>query len=100
MRDLPLEHLARARRVARVALGSPHHFERETHRRQRIAEFVREDAEKLVLTPIDETQRLGVDAQMLGLARIGHVVHGQEQQPGARRDRDGTCVEDQRPKPS
>jgi hypothetical protein len=64
--DLPIRHLQLCVRLGRLAARAPHQLDRESHRRERIPELVRQDAEKFVLAPIDLPQRLGVDAQRLG----------------------------------
>ena len=69
----------RARAIsAGVAVGAPQHLQREAHRRQRVAQLVGQDAQELVLAPVEQPQRLGVDAQRLGLARVGDVLDGQQ----------------------
>ena len=64
---LAVEHLPRARRLGRVAVGAPQHLERESHRGQRISQFMRQDAEELVLPLVDQAQRFRIDAQRLRL---------------------------------
>ena len=99
--DLAVEHLPRLGVVCpRSPSGAAHDLQREAHRRQRISQFVRQDAEELVLAPVDQAQRFRVDAQRFGLTRVGDVLDGQQERASAGPSRTmAPCVQHQRPRP-
>ena len=43
---------------------------------------MRQNAEELVLPLVDEAQGFRVDAERLGLTRVGHIFHRQEDSVG------------------
>ena len=94
--DLPIEHLPRPRAFSRLAVGALQQLEREAHRRQRISQFMRQDAEEFVLSLVDQAQGFRIDAQRLGLPRVGDVVHCQEDECRPLLAFDGPGIQDER----
>ena len=60
--DLAVENLADPHHLVDVAVGAPHDFQGEPHRRERIPELMRQDAEEFVFALVDQPQRLRIDA--------------------------------------
>ena len=75
--DLALHHRPDARHRSGGVVRQAQHVEPRPQRRQRIAQFVREDGDELVLAPVDVAQLLFLDAQaLLRLAQLVDVGRG------------------------
>jgi hypothetical protein len=78
VRDLTVQHLPRPRRLNHIAPRAPQNFEGESHRGQRISQFMCQDAEELVLPLVQQAQGFRVNPERFRLPRVGHIVHGQK----------------------
>ena len=95
VRDLTLEDLPGPCRLRRIRLGAAHDFERESHRRQRVAELVRQRAEKLVLLAIHQTQRFRIDAERFGFPGGGDIVDREQQHASASLTHDSARIDEE-----
>ena len=74
--QLPLHHVEGALAVAADTAGMLHQVQRVAHRRQRVAQLVREHREELVLLPVGLGQLVDALAQLvLQALALGDVAH-------------------------